>query len=390
MEMNDEESLIANRLREKHAVLLRVAGFPRPHSEPCLSRQCGSELENEAQPGSTSAPISPALSEECSESGDTDDIAEQDLQTETKCEAQGDSAKDAEFPDIKCAGEGDDVLMGSENTELNRGVAEIPLNSTTGADFLIEGTGGAPSNFPEQGENVKVLKYNVLVDEDDMFHLSENPDAPPTASEPINHSLSIEDQLNAEFMGAPLDTLRFNEPISTVEDDFDFSQSIEAIVETRHQEQKKISSVQPPVGVPEGACESSSEAGNDLDELGVDFNSEGVVAIRVNHTTNELTSGDARSEPSSPDKQSGALQNQVTGSRSPKLRLFSQTRGRNIIPELRNKLQSISFPSRSRSQRQTQKRQISKEEGTGDGGGNHVLTEQKNRRRQCQTRIIEL
>ena len=392
IEMSDDESPNDSRLREKHAVLLRVAGFPRPHSDPCLSRQCGSELVNELIASST---LSDGFSE--SRSFEENDVRE------SKNEYCKENVKRNEDSADTNNIENYNALNGSANLiDLHKDLADVAGNISTNADFTIENENESSSgvessteprgeswNLEQEGsvaplienskettnsENESCLlssKYDLVM-LNDMQHVKEDPD----------NLLSLEDELNAAFMGAPLDTIQVNQPGLSIDDEFDFTQSIEAVVETRLEEQKNVHFCK-------GDSEGPADVGiyQDSSTIGFDFQT-GNIAVKYDQATGQITG--EQSQCTDQSEEAGSVQTQLAESRSSRLRLFSQARGRNIIPELRTKLQSISFPSRSRSQRQTQKRQNNRDEGTGNGNGSSPHTGQKNRRRQCQTRIIEL
>lgn len=97
------------------------------------------------------------------------------------------------------------------------------------------------------------------------------------------------------------------------------------------------------------------------------------------------TDGESNSEKSPERRRIGArFRNISVGNRVPKMNIFAtaQARGRTLIPELRNKLSSFSQQVRSRSPRLNPRpRQSSENESNGH---------QKQTRKKCRTRIIEL
>ena len=111
-------------------------------------------------------------------------------------------------------------------------------------------------------------------------------------------------------------------------------------------------------------------------------------SMRISHSNVELGSMASSGtlsigERSSERRRITRFLNRSTGNRAPKLNIFAtaQARGRSLLPELRSKLSSFSQQVRSRSPRLNSKRPRL------DGESN---SQQKQRRRTCRTKIIEL
>lgn len=113
-----------------------------------------------------------------------------------------------------------------------------------------------------------------------------------------------------------------------------------------------------------------------------------VASMRISHSSVELgrmaSSGTVSNGERSPERRRiSRFLNRSTGNRTPKLNIFAtaQARGRTLLPELRSKLSSFSQQVRSRSPRQNSKRPTLHSESN---------SQQKQRRRTCRTKIIEL
>ncbi|KAJ7385551.1 Phosphatidylinositide phosphatase SAC2 [Desmophyllum pertusum] len=112
-------------------------------------------------------------------------------------------------------------------------------------------------------------------------------------------------------------------------------------------------------------------------------------SLRVSHSSVELgrmaSSGIERNGEGSPERRriGSRFLNRSTGNGSPKLNIFAtaQARGRTLLPELRSKLSSFSQQVRSRSPRLSPKRPSFHSESN---------TQQKQLRRKCRSKIIEL
>lgn len=111
-------------------------------------------------------------------------------------------------------------------------------------------------------------------------------------------------------------------------------------------------------------------------------------SIRVSHSSVELgrttSSGTESNGKGSPERRRLArFLNRSTGNRAPKLNIFAtaQARGRTLLPELRSKLSSFSQQVRSRSPKLNPKRPSLHSESN---------NQQKQLRRKCRTKIIEL
>ena len=111
-------------------------------------------------------------------------------------------------------------------------------------------------------------------------------------------------------------------------------------------------------------------------------------SMRISHSNVELgsmaSSGTFSNGDRSPERRRiSRFLNRSTGNRTPKLNIFAtaQARGRTLIPELRSKLSSFSQQVRSRSPRLNNKRPSLHGE---------TNSQQKQRRRTCRTKIIEL
>ena len=112
-------------------------------------------------------------------------------------------------------------------------------------------------------------------------------------------------------------------------------------------------------------------------------------SLRVSHSSVELgrmaSSGTERNGEGSPERRriGSRFLNRSTGNGSPKLNIFAtaQARGRTLLPELRSKLSSFSQQVRSRSPRLSPKRPSFHSESN---------TQQKQLRRKCRSKIIEL
>ncbi|KAL9982827.1 hypothetical protein ACROYT_G004936 [Oculina patagonica] len=108
-------------------------------------------------------------------------------------------------------------------------------------------------------------------------------------------------------------------------------------------------------------------------------------SMRVCHSSVELgrMSSESNGEASPERRRLARFLNRSTGSRAPKLNIFAtaQARGRTLLPELRSKLSSFSQQVRSRSPRLSQKRPSLHSESN---------NQQKQLRRKCRTKIIEL
>ena len=113
-----------------------------------------------------------------------------------------------------------------------------------------------------------------------------------------------------------------------------------------------------------------------------------VASMRISHSSVELgrmaSSGTISNGERSPERRRiSRFLNRSTGNRTPKLNIFAtaQARGRTLLPELRSKLSSFSQQVRSRSPRLNSKRPSLHGESN---------IQQKQRRRTCRTKIIEL
>lgn len=111
-------------------------------------------------------------------------------------------------------------------------------------------------------------------------------------------------------------------------------------------------------------------------------------SMRISHSNVELgsmvSSGTLNNGERSPERRRiSRFLNRSTGNRTPKLNIFAtaQARGRTLLPELRSKLSSFSQQVRSRSPRLNTKRPSLHGE---------TNSQQKQRRRTCRTKIIEL
>ena len=111
-------------------------------------------------------------------------------------------------------------------------------------------------------------------------------------------------------------------------------------------------------------------------------------SMRISHSNVELgsmaSSGTLSNGERSPERRRiSRFLNRSTGNRTPKLNIFAtaQARGRTLLPELRSKLSSFSQQVRSRSPRLNTKRPSLHGE---------TNSQQKQRRRTCRTKIIEL
>lgn len=111
-------------------------------------------------------------------------------------------------------------------------------------------------------------------------------------------------------------------------------------------------------------------------------------SMRISHSSVELgrmaSSGTESNGEGSPERRRLArFLNRSTGNRTPKLNIFAtaQARGRTLLPELRSKLSSFSQQVRSRSPRLNPKRPSLHNESN---------NQQKQLRRKCRTKIIEL
>ena len=111
-------------------------------------------------------------------------------------------------------------------------------------------------------------------------------------------------------------------------------------------------------------------------------------SMRISHSNVELgsmaSSGTLSNGERSPERRRiSRFLNRSPGNRTPKLNIFAtaQARGRTLLPELRSKLSSFSQQVRSRSPRLSTKRPSLHGE---------TNTQQKQRRRTCRTKIIEL
>ena len=111
-------------------------------------------------------------------------------------------------------------------------------------------------------------------------------------------------------------------------------------------------------------------------------------SMRMSHSNVELgsmaSSGTVNSGERSPERRRiSRFLNRSPGNRVPKLNIFAtaQARGRTLLPELRSKLSSFSQQVRSRSPRLNTKRPSLHGE---------TNSQQKQRRRTCRTKIIEL
>lgn len=111
-------------------------------------------------------------------------------------------------------------------------------------------------------------------------------------------------------------------------------------------------------------------------------------SMRVSHSSVELgrmasTGIESNGEVSPERRRLARFLNRSTGNRAPKLNIFAtaQARGRTLLPELRSKLSSFSQQVRSRSPRLNQKRPSLHSESN---------NQQKQLRRKCRTKIIEL
>ena len=111
-------------------------------------------------------------------------------------------------------------------------------------------------------------------------------------------------------------------------------------------------------------------------------------SMRISHSSVELgsmaSSGTLSNGERSPERRRiTRFLNRSTGNRTPKLNIFAtaQARGRTLLPELRSKLSSFSQQVRSRSPRLNTKRPSLHDE---------THSQQKQRRRTCRTKIIEL
>ena len=111
-------------------------------------------------------------------------------------------------------------------------------------------------------------------------------------------------------------------------------------------------------------------------------------SIRVSHSSVELgrtasSSTESNGEGSPERRRLARFLNRSTGNRAPKLNIFAtaQARGRTLLPELRSKLSSFSQQVRSRSPKLNPKRPSLHSESN---------NQQKQLRRKCRTKIIEL